>query len=228
MTLPSTITVKPSGNQLKGIIDKLMNTYQISDPVASNIVVPSSVGDYVNSAQANVKTIVLKDKEYYGTTWGAGAWIQLTFPNRFIFPTAYSLKSTTGSWSYAKAWNVYGIHAGDENKDVSKWDLLGSNRTSESIYCNPADRNGRCTSTDVGTFTLKPMPSRIGYRHIRWVATEGCETNAESAFATSGVDVYGSLSMIRIINKQKTKNVFKMKVIKSILIAASENAVMQK
>ena len=94
---------------------------------------------------------------------------------------------------FAKTWNVYGIFEGDENNE-EKWDLLGTNNTSESTYCTTT-YNECCADNNIGTFTLKPMPSNKGYKHIRWRSeVASCSSGTSHWFATSGIDVYGTLS----------------------------------
>ena len=94
---------------------------------------------------------------------------------------------------FAKTWNVYGIFEGDENNE-EKWDLLGTNNTSESTYCTTTNSFGCCIDNNIGTFTLKPMPSNLGYKHIRWRSEVGSGCGSEHWFATSAIDVYGTLS----------------------------------
>ena len=160
MSLPITIFASPQGNVLKGIIYEIKETYRINDPIASNIVTPSTIGNVAGDA----KNLIFWNAQLR-TTRTTGSWFQLTFPGRHLFPTAYSLKGPTRTGScYAKSWDVYGIHEGDENKEKEKWDLLGSNDTSQSEYCYNQGPN--CNSLNKnGTYTLKPLESNIGYKH---------------------------------------------------------------
>ena len=161
------IVASPQGDVLKGIIYKLKNVFKINDPISSNYVVPSSIG----TRSGDIKSLVIWDDITYGATNVQNSWVQLSFPNRFIFPTAYSLKEPTNgrysAWVFAREWKVYGIHEGEENEE-GKWDLLGINDSSQTIFCRDVLASGHCVGgTDVGTFMLKPMPSNIGYRHMR-------------------------------------------------------------
>ena len=151
-----------------------------------------------------VESIVLWNTDFYGTSFTTNAWIQLTFPKRYIFPTAYSLRGSKG-WVHAKSWNVYGIHEGDEEKGDSSWDLLGQNDSTQSPYCN--QEAAECASNDVGTLTLKPMPSLQGYRSIRWMSTVDASSE-HPTFMTSGVDVYGILTKSKF-NDISTRNAIK-------------------
>lgn len=193
--IASSITVPLiTTNELNGIIYELKNKYKI-DPINDNYIIPSAVND----KQGTRTTIVTWSSYIYRAAGSNGdkndAWVQLTFPRGYIFPTAYSMRgvySTKSSPCFAKSWDVYGIFDGDLN-DESKWDLLGQNDTSQSIYCQYLLEN-RCHDKRVGTFTLKPLPSIIGYKHLRWRARENCKSSCKYSFATSGIDIYGKLS----------------------------------
>ena len=192
MVFTTTTVPLTTKNQLDGIISKLKNS-GIS-PIDDNYVVPSAKKDN----QGSNKTLVLWDSLLYQAGNGAkiDSWVQLSFPKGLIYPTAYSMRGSYGSswWPcFAKTRNVYGIFEGDENNE-EKWDLLGTNNTSESTYCNSASSYEYCADNNIGTFTLKPMPSNKGYKHIRWRSeVASCGGNFHY-FATSGIDVYGTLS----------------------------------
>ena len=214
------IEASPQGHELKGIIYKLKEVLGVKDPIASNYVIPSSVGD--RDSSYNVKSLVLWNANFYGTSYVANAWIQLTFPKRYIFPTAYSLKGYK-NYCHAKSWNVYGIHEGDENKDKSSWDLLGENDTTQSPYCNPPASG--CASDSVGTLTLKPLPSVQGYRSIRWMTTEN-SASCRPTFMVSAVDVYGILTNVKFIDINiKNSNEFYM--LRHLITALMGNSVSQ-
>ena len=132
MALPLTLSAAPQGNTLNGIIYKIKNTYKIEDPIASKVVVPSSIGDSTHPTYSDP----LKAHVLWNTTYGSkrtkDSWVQLSFPGRTVYPVAYSFREPlSGGWCYAKAWDVYGIKEEDENKTKESWNLLGSNKTSE-------------------------------------------------------------------------------------------------
>ena len=225
MTLPSYFNVQTQGNELKGIIYEIKEKYKIDNPVSAKIIEPKSIG----ASTGSLDSIVLWNEDVFSTSVVENAWIQIGFPRRFIFPTAYSFRGPLSSnWRYAKAWNVYGIHEEDDDKSASEWDLLGSNKTSESTYCVTLTSYEYCEDRRVGTFNLKPMKSSIGYRYIRWVATEG-GGDSTGRWTISGLDVYGTLSSSNLnINDQKLKHVCELYLIKHVITAAAGNAMLQK
>ena len=190
--------------ELKGIIYKLKQKFD-DEIIIRDYVYPSAFKDY-----PNLKNETLVKWNYYQYMSGPGSqtnlpWIQLSFPNCFIFPTAYSLRGVNnGASCYSKSWDVYGIHDGDENKGKESWELLGANDTSQSTYC--VTTSSYCNSLNIGSFTLKPMQSSVGFKHLRWVSREtaGC-TNYY--MTTSAVDVYGTLSLSSILRKAKRRGV---------------------
>ena len=144
MIIPRSIKAKAEGNELKDIIYTLKTKYKVTNPIEENFVKPISIG----GRQGNINTLVLWDSEGYGTTKVSGSYVQLSFPQSTIYPTAYSFKGPVSQsstwWCYTKAWNIYGIKEGDEDKDVNSWDLLGSNNTQEAPYCHTLN-SGACT-----------------------------------------------------------------------------------
>ena len=181
------------------IINKLKTSYGVSDPISSNYVDPSAIGN-----AGSIDTLIMWNSFYYFAGPSKSAWFQLTFPYRFIYPSAYSMrgvydKSNPNGCQYAKSWYVYGIHEGDED-DSNKWELLGINDTSQSLYCRVlvGSLEG-CQDKNVGSFTLKPMKSQNGFRHIRWVTKE----TSHSYFGVSGLDVYGTLTTEIFLPKKR-------------------------
>ena len=199
MILPRTLKVETEGNELKGIIYQLKTKYKIKNPIDKYIVLPTSNG----GRNGDISTLVLWNSNGYGTTKVSGTYVQLTFPQSIIHPTAYSFKgpvsSSTMWWCYTKAWNIYGIREGDEDKDVNSWDLLGSNNTQETPYCHTPNSGGWCNDASIGTYHLNVASNKM-YKHIRWIMTEGCSPSScnPSGFGLGGIDVYGTL-----INKMK-------------------------
>ena len=136
---------------------------------------------------------------------------------------APSLYGTT-SWCFAKAWKVYGIHEGDEDKGENNWDLLGENDTSESTFCHGV--TGGCDDGSIGTFTLKPMQSTEGYKHIRFIMTEGAGACSIDCFTLGGIDVYGIITNAKTYKiVKKLKSVFKPKIIKHIITISGMDSV---
>lgn len=191
-------------NELNGIIYKLKTEFGIK-PIEDEYVIPTSNGD---SGWGVVDNIVNWDSLVYTTASGSSSnppWVQLTFTKGYIFPNAYSMRgvyTSSTAFNFANSWNVYGIHEGDESND-NKWDLLGVNDTSESTFCNTLHNKVYCDDSRVGTFTLKPMPSSVGYKAMRWkYKTSPSNTYI---FATSGIDVYGTLSISSSLKNNRKK-----------------------
>ena len=154
---------------------------------------------------SNIESLVNHGTGYYYTSSdGSSAYIQISFLKGYIFPTGYTLKGTTGCLTYAKSWYVYGIHEWDENIE-NRWEILGENDSSESTYCQPPTTYiVGCLNDSVGSFTLKPMKSSCGFKHLRWKLKEVCDSCFGIYFLTAGIDVYGTYSLSRFL-ETKTK-----------------------
>lgn len=187
--IPETFDVPlKTHNELNGIINRLRDFYKIN---TLDYVVPSSFYD----RQGDKKTLVLWDSLLYqsGNDNISNAWFQLTFSKNYIYPSSYSMRGVydgKGTYFCPTSWVVYGIYYGDEDKQ-DKWVELGVNNISESIYCNNMDSNGGCSDKNIGTFMLKRKNYKKGFKHMRW---QLLTTIKYYYFATSGVDIYGSLS----------------------------------
>ena len=178
-------------NELNGIIYKLKNDLKI-DPIKGKHVVPSSIKDCIGTASI----LVNWDSLVYVAKGSATdlPWVQLSFPKGYIFPTAYSMRGVykeNSGYRFATSWDVFGIKEGEE-KDENKWELLATNTSSESTYCNQLSSTGNCRDNKTGTFTLEPIQSTEGFKHLRWRMNTTSFSNSYY-FATSGIDVYGTL-----------------------------------
>ena len=179
---------------LNGIIYKLKNEFNVN-PIDDFYVVPTASS--VNSG-FDVKTIVSWDAAAFQTSPGSESnlpWIQLNFPRSYIFPTAYSIKGTYETNSekmFASEWEVYGIKDGDENKEHN-WQLLATNKSSETSFCRTLYNVCGCRDASVGTYTLESKKTNKGFKRLRWkLKTPSC--NNGYYFAASAIDVYGTLS----------------------------------
>lgn len=187
-------------NELNGIIYLLKSNFSI-DPIINSYVIPSA--SVSSSSTSSLVYWNVTNYQIRGSSRNL-PWVQLSFPNRYIFPSAYSMRGVfqvNNRFSHAKSWNVYGIHEGAENNE-EKWDLLATNNTSESTYCNLVDEDGYCEDNRTGTFTLKPLPSSRGYRSLRWKYKTG-SPSTNYYFSTSGLDVYGILSSSQVLSLSK-------------------------
>ena len=193
--LPKVIgPINPSGSDLKGIIYEIKEKYGITNPVKRKIVLANSSGNKENTHDA----VILWDKKSWQSAPANNPWIQLDFPKGFIQPTAYSIRGVKpfDQRCFAKTWDVFGIYNNDEN-NKTKWIKLASNKSSETNFCKNTVKNA-CFDFSVGTYNLESMKSSKGFRHIRFVLTETVENEFcigenNHYFATSGIDIYGTL-----------------------------------
>ena len=154
---------------------------------------------YVNLSLSTIYTGHLSALVNHGTDHcqstsdGSSTYIQISFLKGYIYPTGYTLKGLVG-YCFARSWNVYGIKEGDE-ENKEKWVILGSNDNTQSTYCNIVASDGNCANADVGSFALKPLKYTRGFKHMRWTSTE------KSCFLTTGLDIYGTLSLSQFIRK---------------------------
>ena len=200
MKLPNKIgPIHDSGNELKGIIYTLKTKYKIYDPISSNVVVPQSYGQELG----NIGTLVLWNESRWRTGQYSDAWVQLTFPNRKIIPTAYSLKSCPGGCSYATSWIVYGFNSYESYYNESYWDILSENIDSDnSVFCANKINGGMCDDTSVATFQMNKVNknSKKGYDTIRWKRLASSDpTNPR--FTTAALEIYGTLITINKCTK---------------------------
>lgn len=184
-------------NKLDGIIYVLKNKYKI-DPIVENFVVPSA-NENVNTVNSLVYWNV-SGFQIPGSSTNL-PWVQLSFPNRYIFPTAYSMGSPYKSgaiFSFAKVWDVYGIYENDESNEVN-WKLLKTDDTSESTYCVYLSGD-MCNDNRTGTFVLRQNYLRKGFKHLRW-RLKVQSPSSNYYFSTSGLDVYGTLSSSNTLSR---------------------------
>ena len=195
MGLPKIIgPIYPSGSELKGIIYEIKQKYGITDPIKSNIVLASSNGNNENTHDV----VVLWNKNSWQSKAAENPWVQLDFPKNYIRPTAYSMRGVkpNDQRCFATKWDVFGICEGDE-KYSAKWIKLASNSSSETDFCKITIQNA-CFDIRVGTYNIGQIKSNKRFKHIRFVLTDTCNNPAcvgtnNHNFATSGIDVYGTL-----------------------------------
>ena len=192
MKLPNRIgPIFDSGDELKGIIYTLRTRYKIDDPMSSHIVVPQSYGQELS----DIRTLIFWNASKWRTGMHSDAWVQLTFPNRKIIPTAYSLKSITGGLTYAHSWKVYGFNSYESYYSESHWDVISENTENDNpAFCAKKSNGGMCDDTTVATFKMSNANkiSPKGYDTIRWkLITPKIENNPR--FSTAALEVYGTL-----------------------------------
>ena len=188
MTIPHIIHVESKGNYLSGIINEIKTKYNFSNPIKNGMIIPTSSKEELG----DVGTVVLWNENVFRTRLeGDNIYVQLMFPNRYLFINAYSLRGIYDeehyNRDYAKKWRVEGFNVGEED-DRRKWTLLAENTSSEGDYCGTGMY---CQSLNIATFTTKRI--NRGFRYIRWTATASSNPGSYLNFATSGIDVYGKL-----------------------------------
>ena len=194
MKIPDIVgPIEPSGDDLKGIIYEIKNKYHVVNPIKSKVIVAKTNGNNENTVDATV----LWNKNSWQSSNLDFPWLQISFPKSLIVPTAYSIRgvnATSGGRCFAAKWDVYGIYSDKEN-DNSTWIKLATNSYSETLFCRDLI-GGACKDFHVGTYNLGTIKSSKGFRHIRFVLNESCAHSAckeKHYFATSGVDLYGTL-----------------------------------
>lgn len=188
MTLPNVIgPINPNGNTLSGIINEIKNKYGFKDPISSKFVIPNS--SYVNPG--NVETVVLWNANTFRTRLKSSedVFVELWFPNRYLYITAYSLQGISDNTIYyQKEWKVEGYNQGEENVR-SKWVLLAENTSSQGDFCGTG---AYCSGKKIATFTTKKVNK--GFQYIRFTGTQNSYEDGFLTFAASAIDVYGTLT----------------------------------
>ena len=195
MSIDSTIgPIKANGNTLSGIFYQIINKFKVSDPITSGIVELSTNGELLGS----IENVVLWESDFYSyLTTGVDVYLQMKFPRRYLLPTGYSIRGSSGN-CYSTKWKFFGFNEGEETSE-SKWKLLGENTTTETGLCGTGLY---CNSESVATYSIKPASK--GFRYLRWSSVaSSCDG---SRFVTTGMDVYGTLSKTQIrISKNRQK-----------------------
>ena len=199
MYFPLTVPFSDTGEH-HGIINLLNKIYGV-DLLAEKYVELSSSTYYTG----NIETLVNHGTGFYQSkSDGSSIYMQVSFLKGYIFPTGYTLKGANVDRHFSSSWYVYGIHEEDEDND-EKWELLGENDTSQSTYCRQTRSDGQCCYDEsVGSFSLKPMRSSLGFKHLRW-KTKASPSDTP-AFVTAGIDVYGTLSLSKVKMRRNGKS----------------------
>jgi len=182
--MSSTISATPTGNYLNGIIYKLKNDLKI-DPISKNYVEVLSMG----TRTGNINSLIAWNGTF-STSFDSKSWFQLTFPERYVFPTHYSFKGPGDGWCFALEWNVYGIYEGDQSNS-NKWVLLASNNAYNSNFCS--GHTDYTYGSSVGLFSLTYTNSQTGFRAIRWITSKSSTSCSSPCFTLGGLDIFGTL-----------------------------------
>ena len=180
--------VKLNENSLSGIIYLLKHKYNIKNPIESGLVVPSATTAW----NGNVNTTVLWDSDLWRTY--NNPYLQFEFPDGLIYPTGYSFRGVLpgNKYCYGSSWTLYGFNKGEES-NTDKWNILSTNTAAEKSYCGATEY---CNGNDVATYTINQTGK--GYRYLRWKGTGKSCSWSMDFFATSGVDVYGTLAGTKV------------------------------
>ena len=199
--------IQPTEGKLNGIFYHLVNTYNYTNPIESGFVIPSASNEY----NGNVNDTVLWNTDIFRTRLSNGndVYLQFKFPGSFLYPSGYSIRGVTSAknYYYQSEWTLYGFNEGEES-DSNKWDVIVQNTSSETNFCGG---NNYCDGKTVYTYTFKQ--TNKGYRYIRWKDTKS--TTSDLIFATSGIDVFGTLTTSRYVAKSK-----QLKTCKKFLISS--------
>ena len=187
--IPKTIgPVTPQGNEFRGIFYQLKNKYHIADPIRDGVY-PSSFG----TEFGNIGTLVMWNETKWRTDQDKNAYAMLSFPDRKIIPTAYSMRGIKGGYTFQVKWIVYGITNENLFKDPSYWDILSDDDYIGSNFCQELNNDGWCDYLSISTFQMNKINhSYKAYSHIRFVQKEG-KDDSNPRFAASGIDIYGTL-----------------------------------
>ena len=191
MPLPSIIgPILPNGHNLSGIIYTLRSKYGINDPITNEIIIP-----YCNNNVTSIPNNIILWTGFWGSGFGSESlqvYLELKFPDRYIFPTGYSLKGSKLDYYYPTEWKVYGYNEEQRDKGEDLWTLLEHRTlTSDIPSCNQAT-DKKCNSESVGTFVFANQMPKFGYRYLRWIAVKSSESGPR--LAASALDLYGALS----------------------------------
>ena len=197
MTLPSVIgPINSKGNPPDGLINEIKTKYSIANPITAGIVTPTASA----TQKGSVDTVILWDSFNWYTSIDSGSYLQLFFPKRYIFLSGYSLRGIADGFHYQKKWRVEGFNIGEEN-DKDKWTLLARNTSTERSFCNNNGcNNNGCQSTSIATYSIPQINK--AFQYIRWTYEEPSCSGYER-IATSGVELYGTLSSVATISRKK-------------------------
>ena len=206
--------------EFNGVISKIKKQCNNDPKIILEKVIPTANSPGVGE----LNTVVLWNASRWTAKEDNYEWIELTFPQKYLFPSSYSIRANFNSdYCFAKRWSVYGIKEGDEN-NMKKWRNIGNSTYSDnSSFCRRLNTNGICKTPGVGTYKLNITHQKEGFRSIRWVLREGSCKNT-SILAMSAIEIYGKLVATRFkevdaIPKVVTTNV--QLILQLIIISVS-------
>ena len=169
------------GHQLAGILNVIKTTYT-NDPLSENIVKVEA-----SALPGTLLNNIITWNGDFATNYDANSVI-ISFPNRHLFPTNYSLKPPTATnFCYQKKWSVYGYNEG-ESGDQSKWTKLHDGESTDNIFCGTGQH---CVSKGISTYPLQTFKVPRSFQYIKFISTE---SSCYEHFSTGGIDIYGWLT----------------------------------
>jgi len=173
MSLPEyivTLNVSTGIEEPHGIIYQI-RSYVTNDNITNYVIVDT------NGSAVYYKNNPIKWSDYWqGSDYNG--YYQVEFKDRFVFPTHYSLRGRSGSYSYSKEWNLFGFNSEDED-----FTLLSNDTCYGSTYCAGGIYIG-CNSPDWGTFAIKNTPHKA-FRYFRITHP------SYNCFYISGIEFFG-------------------------------------
>lgn len=180
MKIPKNIFANVGFDPLDGIINKIKK--YSSNPIDDNLVVPSAV----TSKFGVCNSTVTWDGNF--ATNDGNPYLTIRFPDRYLFPTHYTIRGTSVNYEFQKTWDVHGYNKGEDD-DSSKWTLLASNESTFDTFCS---NGANCITTKRST-VFSMIPTKKGFEYIRFTATS--TLGSVIHFTTSGIEFFGSLSV---------------------------------
>lgn len=183
MLLPKTIYARVDFNPLDGIINKIKK--YSDDPISDNIVVPSAL----QSGWGSCNYSITWDGNFASLSGENKNYLIIRFPERYLFPTHYTIRGTSVAYHYQKTWTVHGYNKGEENNKDS-WTLLADNESTFDTFCG--NEEGCITTRRSTIFSM--IPSKKGFEYIRFTTTSTITSGDH--FTTSGIEFFGILSSL--------------------------------
>ena len=202
MSLPASIKYASSnGSPPDGLINAIKTKYGIQNPISSGIIKLEAS----STASGNIETVVLWNTDCWRTKSESGSYIQLQFSQRYVFLSGYSIgEVSTGSY-YSKTWRVQGFNPGEKNSP-NKWSLLSRNTSAERNLCSCASN---CNGNAFRTYNVNQRNK--GFQFIRFTCEESSAGGTSCRFATSGLELYGTLSSTNFHSSKKVKKLYALK-----------------
>jgi hypothetical protein len=176
MSLPEYIEAlnAPTGNNVPyGIIEQIRGNVT-NNNILSYVVATSNVSTW---GDTNGPIKWSDHCQFLGKT---GYW-QIEFKNRFVFPTHYSLKGSSG-YSASLKWSLFGFNT--ESLDLT---LLSKDTSACSSFCESLTCDGCGCKNDWGTIAIKYPPNKA-FRYFRIAHT------SNTYFTFAGIEFFGILS----------------------------------